>query len=330
MSCVLVSGGAGYIGSHTVQVLMDKGYDVVVLDDLSTGHLAAVRVNTPELYQGDIADSKLVKEIVIKHNIDSVIHFAAKSLVGESMQHPDWYFEDNTAKSIRFFSALNECGVRNIIFSSTAAVYGMPEQVPIPEYLEKKPVNPYGESKLMIEKALYWMEQAYGLKWVALRYFNAAGADLAGTIGEDHNPETHLIPLILQSALGQRESIQIFGTDYDTPDGTCIRDYIHVLDLAEAHFLALESLRNGAQSGAFNIGTGQGHSVHEVIETARVVTGRDIPVVEAARRSGDPAVLVADSSLAQRELNWKPKYTLRDMIETAWKWHSTHPNGYSK
>lgn len=322
MGNILVTGGAGYIGSHTVKVLLQKGYDVVVLDNLSTGHREAVLVEEDRVYQADIADSKRVQEIVAKHHIDSVIHFAAKSLVGESMQRPDLYFWENTAKSVRFFSALQEVGVKHFIFSSTAAVYGIPDRHPIPEYVETKPINPYGESKLMIEKALYWLEQAYGIKWVALRYFNAAGADLAGEIGEDHSPETHLIPLILQTALGQRDSIQIFGTDYDTQDGTAIRDYIHVLDLAEAHVLALESLIAGMAGGAFNVGTGQGHSVREVIEMARKVTGRPIPAVESPRRIGDPAVLVADASLIQSQLGWQPRYSLQDIVESAWRWHS--------
>ncbi|MFC4769958.1 UDP-glucose 4-epimerase GalE [Effusibacillus consociatus] len=330
MSCVLVTGGAGYIGSHTVKVLLKRGYEAVVLDNLSTGHRQAVLVDEAHFYQGDIADDELVTSIVEKHGVDSVIHFAAKSLVGESMKHPEMYLWDNTAKSVRFFTTLKECGVRNIIFSSTAAVYGLPEQIPIPEYLEKKPVNPYGESKLMVEKALQWMEQAHGIKWVALRYFNAAGAELTGVIGEDHNPETHLIPLVLQTALGKREAIQVFGTDYDTPDGTCIRDYIHVLDLTDAHILALEALKKGMSSGALNVGTGNGYSVREVIEMAKEVTEREIPVVETERRPGDPAVLVADSTLAQQLLGWKPQFTLREMIASAWKWHSTHPEGYRR
>jgi UDP-glucose 4-epimerase len=326
MGSVLVTGGAGYIGSHTVQALLEKGYEVVVLDNLSTGHLGALR--STHFYEGDIADAELLKKIVEQHKVDSLIHFAAKSLVGESMQKPDLYFLSNTAKSISLFSNLKDLGVKDFIFSSTAAVYGLPEQTPIPESIEKKPINPYGESKLMVEKALSWMEQAYGIRWIALRYFNAAGAHFSGEIGEDHNPETHLIPLILQTALGQRDAIQIFGTDYDTPDGTCIRDYIHVLDLADAHILALEGLKNGLESGALNVGTGTGHSVREVIEMAKEVTGRTIKVVETGRRSGDPAILVADPSLAKQKLGWQPHHALRDMLESAWKWHSTHPNGY--
>ncbi|BCJ87807.1 UDP-glucose 4-epimerase GalE [Effusibacillus dendaii] len=340
MKTVLVTGGAGYIGSHTVQVLLQKGYSVVVLDNLTTGHREAIDVLSQSLkgtsseqlsfYHGDIADRALVKEIVVRHDVNAVIHFAAKSLVGESMQRPDLYFLENTGKSVQLFSTLQECGVRHIIFSSTAAVYGIPEQIPISETIRKQPVNPYGESKLMIEQSLRWMEEAYGVKWVALRYFNAAGASLNGEIGEDHDPETHLIPLVLKTALGQRESIHIFGTDYDTPDGTCIRDYIHVLDLAEAHVLALAALQRGMASGAWNVGTGNGYTVREVIEMARTVTGREIRSIEAERRAGDPAVLVADASLIMTRLNWRPKYGLRDMIESAWQWHVNRPEGYSE
>ncbi|MCF6093272.1 UDP-glucose 4-epimerase GalE [Microaerobacter geothermalis] len=321
METVLVTGGAGYIGSHTVKVLLEKGYKVVVLDDLSTGHRNAVC--TEHFYLGDIADQELVSKIVNDHQITSVIHFAAKSLVGESMKSPDLYFINNVGKSVQFFSTLVSCGVKHIVFSSTAAVYGIPETIPIPEGTLPNPINPYGESKLMVEKTLRWMEEAYDVKWCALRYFNAAGADLNGDLGEDHFPETHLIPLVLKTALGQRDEIQIYGTDYETPDGTCIRDYIHVLDLAEAHIRVLEGLKNGLKSGAYNVGTGHGYSVREVIQLAQKIVGKEIKVREAARREGDPAVLVAKVDKIQEQVGWKPRYSdLETIISTAWKWHS--------
>jgi UDP-glucose 4-epimerase len=329
MKTVLVTGGAGYIGSHTVKVLLEKGYDVVVLDSLVTGHRDAVPPGL--LYEGDIADEDLVRSIVERHGVDAVIHFAARSLVGESVQKPDLYFTENTSKTNAFLSALIKAGVRKVVFSSTAAVYGTPAEVPIPETLPKEPINPYGLSKLMIEQSMRWLDEAYGLKWVALRYFNAAGAALDATIGEDHDPETHLIPLVLQVALGQREAIGIYGTDYPTPDGTCIRDYIHVIDLAEAHVLALQALENGLESRAFNVGTGQGFSVREVIETARRVTGHPIPAIESPRRPGDPAELVAKVEEIQSVLGWKPCYSdLETIIRTAWAWHQRRPNGYKK
>lgn len=329
MGTVLVTGGAGYIGSHTVKVLVEKGQNVVVLDSLVTGHREAVPKNVP-FYQGDIADSNLVSNILREHSVESVIHFAARSLVAESVAKPDLYFHENTGKTTLLLSTLVQNGIKKVVFSSTAAVYGVPEQIPIPEHAPTSPINPYGLSKLMIEQSMYWLEQAYGLKWTALRYFNAAGAAFDGTIGEDHAPETHLIPLVLQAALGLREHVQIFGTDYDTPDGTCIRDYIHVLDLAEAHVKALEALENGASGRSYNVGTGKGYSVHEVIKTAERVTQRDINVMETERRPGDPAVLVAHVDDVTRELGWNPQYSdLETIIQTAWNWHSKHPNGYA-
>lgn len=328
MNSILVSGGAGYIGSHTVRTLVEQGYKPVVLDSLVTGHRQSVSLDVP-FYEGDIADSVLVRKIVEREQVSAVIHFAARSLVGESVEKPDLYFEENTAKTNRFASSLLESGVNKIIFSSTAATYGIPDEVPIPESAPTNPINPYGFSKLMIEQSFSWLEKAYGLKWIALRYFNAAGAALDGSLGEDHIPETHLIPLILKTALGQRESISVFGTDYSTPDGTCLRDYIHVLDLAKAHILALEALETGLGSGVYNVGTGSGYSVKEVIETARVITGRTIPVLETPRRPGDPDKLVAKVEKIQSLLGWTPKHSsLEQIMESAWAWHLKHPHGY--
>ncbi|EGW37862.1 UDP-glucose 4-epimerase GalE [Desulfosporosinus sp. OT] len=328
MSSILVTGGAGYIGSHTVRVLREKGAQVVVLDSIVTGHRKAVPAEVP-FYQGDICDAELVRTIVESQGVEAVIHFAARSLVGESMTKPDLYFYENTAKTNLFVANLLQLGVNKIVFSSTAAVYGLPETIPIPEESPTMPINPYGLSKLMIEESFRWLEKAYGLKWVVLRYFNAAGAALDGVIGEEHFPETHLIPLVLKTALGQREAIQVFGTDYNTPDGTCIRDYIHVLDLAEAHILALKALDQQLESGIFNVGTGQGFSVREVINIAKRVTGIDIPVVEAARRSGDPDVLVAKVDKIEKAFGLKAKYSdLETIISSAWKWHKNNPEGY--
>ncbi|MDA8223431.1 UDP-glucose 4-epimerase GalE [Desulfosporosinus sp.] len=330
MESILVSGGAGYIGSHTVKTLLEQGYKPVVLDNLVTGHRQSVASNVP-FFQGDIADSLLVRRIVEQEHVSAVIHFAARSLVGESAEKPDLYFEENTAKTNRFVSTLLESGVKRLIFSSTAATYGIPEEIPIPESAPTIPINPYGFSKLMIEQSFSWLEKAYGLEWIALRYFNAAGAALDGSLGEDHMPETHLIPLILKAALGQRPGINIFGTDYSTPDGTCIRDYIHVLDLAKAHILALEALGKGTQSGVYNVGTGSGFSVREVIETARRVTARTIPVVESPRRPGDPDRLVAKVDKINTLLGWSPQHsTLEQILESAWAWHLSHPNGYER
>lgn len=325
---ILVSGGAGYIGSHTVHTLIERGFNVVVLDSLVTGHRRSIP-SQAILYEGDISDSGIVGRIVEDHRVDAVIHFAARSLVGESMVRPDLYFFENTAKTNVFVSTLLRHGVDKIVFSSTAATYGLPEEIPTPEASKTEPINPYGASKLMIEQSLYWFEQAYGLKWIALRYFNAAGASMDGLIGEDHATETHLIPLILKTALGQRTTISVFGTDYSTPDGTCIRDYIHVVDLAEAHILALEALDKGTESGAYNVGTGKGFSVREVIDMAKTVTGIDIPVLDAARREGDPDVLVAKVERIKKTLGWKAQYSdLETIISTAWQWHKSHPLGY--
>jgi UDP-glucose-4-epimerase len=327
MSPVLITGGAGYIGSHTVRVLCEKGEHVVVLDSLVTGHREAVPAEVP-FYQGDISNAELVKTIVKSHGVEAVIHFAARSLVGESILKPDLYFYENMAKTNLLVSNLLQLGVKKIVFSSTAAVYGLPETVPIPEDAPTNPINPYGLSKQMIESSFHWLEKAYGLKWVALRYFNAAGAALDGSIGEDHLPESHLIPLVLKTALGQRDAIQIFGTDYNTTDGTCIRDYIHVLDLAEAHVLALKAL-NRLDHAIFNVGTGYGYSVREVIESAKKVTGVNIPVVETERRLGDPDSLVAKVDKIGEFLGWKSRYSdLETIISSAWKWHKNNQEGY--
>ncbi|MBU8787314.1 UDP-glucose 4-epimerase GalE [Bacillus glycinifermentans] len=328
MKSVLVTGGAGYIGSHTVLELKNRNITAVVLDNLSTGHREAV--HTPHFYEGDISDCGLVKSIIRKHNIDAVIHFAAKSLVSESIEKPELYFRENTIKSCSFFETIIQEGVKHIVFSSTAAVYGITGDKPIRETAPLEPVNPYGESKLMIEKYLHWVGKRHNVKWAALRYFNAAGAALDGFIGEDHDPESHLIPLILQTALGHREKISIFGDDYPTPDGTCIRDYIHVLDLAAAHLSALGALyEDRLVQNVYNVGTGAGHSVKEMIETSETITERNIPKQTDKRRAGDPPVLVADSRALQEHTGWKPKYSdLQTIIQSAWEWHTTHPSGF--
>jgi UDP-glucose 4-epimerase len=324
---ILVTGGAGYIGSHTVVELLNHGEEVVVVDNLQTGHLPAVR--GVSYYQVDLRDSKALSDVFSKHSIEAVIHFAASSLVGESVEKPLVYYENNLIASHSLVSVMVEYGVKKIVFSSTAATYGEPKEVPISEESETSPTNPYGETKLAMEKMFRWCDGAYGLKSISLRYFNAAGAHPEGIIGEDHTPETHLIPIILQVALGQREHIGIYGDNYPTEDGTCIRDYIHVMDLANAHWLALEHLRKNELSDVFNLGNGRGFSVKEVIETARVVTKHEIPAVVSPRRAGDPAVLIASSEKAQRTLGWKPKYNqLETIIETAWNWHQNNPGGY--
>jgi len=316
---VLITGGAGYIGSHTVELLGKLGHEVVVVDDLSKGHREAVLYG--KLVEANVGDKKVMKELLSSFKPDAVIHFAAFIEVGESVKDPAKFFENNTANALKLLEAMVETEVNNFVFSSTAAVYGNPVKVPIPEEHPKEPINPYGKSKLFVEKMLEDFNRAYGLNFVSLRYFNAAGADPEGRIGESHDPETHLIPLILKAAKGERESVKIFGTDYPTPDGTCVRDFIHVCDLADAHLLALLHLMEGGESGAFNCGYGRGFSVKEVIETAKKVTGRDFRVEEAPRREGDPPVLVADSGKLKEALGWKPKYDdLEFIIETAWNW----------
>lgn len=326
---IIVCGGAGYIGSHTVRELYRSGYEVLVLDNLIKGHREAI--GDISLVEVDINDKPSLKQVFQKHKFAAVMHFAAYSLVGESVAEPALYYRNNVLGTLNLLEVMLAHGVKRIIFSSTAAVYGEPKEVPITEEHPTRPTNPYGATKLAVEEMLRWFDQAYGLKYISLRYFNACGADESGEIGEDHTPETHLIPLVLQTALGKLPEIRIFGTDYPTPDGTCIRDYIHVNDLAEAHILALEKLLADGQSAVYNLGNGNGFSVREVIRAAEEVVGKPIKVVEGERRPGDPAVLVASSERIKRELGWQPKYQgLKEIIETAWKWHQLHPNGYRK
>lgn len=319
---ILVTGGAGYIGSHTLMALLDRNEEVIVIDDLSKGHEYAVKGG--KFYCGDLRDEDFLDTVFQQNEIEDVIHFAAYSLVGESMKDPIAYYDNNVKGTITLLHCMKKYGVKNIVFSSTAAVYGEPEHIPILEEDNTNPTNPYGESKLAIERLLKWSNNAGDINYIALRYFNAAGAHESGSIGEDHDPETHLIPIILETALGIRDKIIIFGDDYDTPDGTCIRDYIHVMDIAQAHILALDKLRRQGRSGIYNLGNGEGFSVREVIEKAKEITGRNIPVEIGDRRPGDPAILVASSEKAKEELNWNPKYgDLGKIIEDAWKWHRT-------
>lgn len=326
---VLVTGGAGYIGSHAVAALLEKGMEVVIADNLYQGHQAAVLGGKP--YVGDLRDEAFLSRVFEENDIDGVIHFAANSLVGESMQDPGKYYHNNVYGTLCLLEQMKKAGVSRIVFSSTAATYGEPERVPIDEFDRTQPTNTYGETKLSMEKMIRWFDVAHGIKSVSLRYFNAAGAHESGRIGEDHSPETHLVPLVLQVALGQREHISVFGEDYPTEDGTCVRDYIHVGDLADAHLLALERLVQGGESAVYNLGNGQGYSVKQVIEAARQITGHAIPAQIEARRAGDPAVLVASSERARRELGWEPKrHRLEDIIASAWNWHRQHPGGYAK
>ncbi|MDE1501081.1 UDP-glucose 4-epimerase GalE [Ligilactobacillus salivarius] len=327
---VLVLGGAGYIGSHTVDRLVEAGKDVVVVDSLVTGHLAAVRKEA-KFYQGDLADKDFMRKVFTENpDIDAVIHFAAFSLVAESMKDSLKYFDNNTAGMVKLLEVMNEFDIKYIVFSSTAATYGIPEKMPIYEDDPQLPINPYGESKLMMEKIMRWADEAYGIKFVALRYFNVAGAKPDGSIGEDHHPETHLLPIVLQVAMGEREKLQIFGDDYNTPDGTNVRDYVHPFDLADAHILAVDYLRNGNESSAFNLGSSTGFSNLEIVKAAREVTGKEIPAEIAARRGGDPDTLIAASEKARKVLGWKPEFDdIHKIIETAWKWHTTHPQGYN-
>lgn len=325
---VLVLGGAGYIGSHAVYELIENGMDVVVADNLQTGFKEAVHPKA-RFYELDIRDKKALDELFEKEDIEGVIHFAASSQVGESMKDPLKYYDNNLGGTITLLESMKDHGIKNIVFSSTAATYGEPENIPILESDRTVPTNTYGETKLAMEKMMDWVDKAHGLNYVALRYFNASGAHPSGKIGEAHNPETHLIPLILQVPNGQREAVSIFGTDYPTKDGTCIRDYIHVTDLANAHVLALRYLLDGGKSDVFNLGNGVGFTVKEVIDTAREVTGHPIPAREEERRAGDPAQLVASSQKARDVLGWNPQYDdLKTIIETAWNWHKAHPEGY--
>lgn len=326
---VLVCGGAGYIGSHTVYELIDQGHSVVVFDSLVKGHRAAVH-KAAKLYVGDLRDREALDAVFNENKIDAVIDFAAFSLVGESCSQPLVYFDNNLYGTLRLLEAMNRAGVKKIVFSSTAAVYGQPQNIPIKEGEVTNPINPYGETKLAVEKMLKWADEAYGLKYVVLRYFNAAGAHISGAIGEDHSPESHLIPIILQAAAGVRDHISIFGTDYPTTDGTCVRDYIHVTDLADAHIKALEKLNRDNTSATYNLGNGTGFSVKQVIERAKAASGRPIKVIEEGRRPGDPPTLIASSHKAVKELGWAPRFnTLDKIVETAWRWHSTHPQGYN-
>ncbi|MGD6968375.1 UDP-glucose 4-epimerase GalE [Rossellomorea vietnamensis] len=327
---VLVLGGAGYIGSHAVYQLIDQGENVVVIDNLETGHKEAVHPSAA-FYEGDIRDIDFLRSVFEKESIESVIHFAANSLVGESMENPLKYYDNNVYGTQVLLKAMVEHDVKKIVFSSTAATYGEPKTVPITEDVPTNPTNTYGETKLTMEKLMKWTEQAHDIKYVSLRYFNVAGARETAEIGEDHQPETHLIPIILQTALGQRSHITIFGEDYDTPDGTCIRDYVHVEDLINAHLLALSFLRDGGSSDFFNLGSSQGFSVKEMIDTARSVTGKEIPAQIGPRRAGDPSVLIASSEKAKNVLGWNPKRTsINKIIEDAWNWHSSHPEGYKR
>lgn len=325
---ILVLGGAGYIGSHAVDQLVNKGYEVVVVDNLLTGHEQAIHPKAV-FYKGDVRDKEFLTTVFDKEDIDGVMHFAASSLVGESVEKPLMYFNNNVYGMQILLEVMQEHDVKHIVFSSTAATYGEPKESPITEKTPTNPKNPYGESKLAMEKMMKWCDGAYGMKYVALRYFNVAGAKRDASIGEDHTPESHLVPIILQVALGQRESLAIFGDDYATPDGTCIRDYVHVEDLIAAHILALEYLKAGNDSNVFNLGSNNGYSVKEMLDAAREVTGKEIAAKVAPRRAGDPASLVASSEKAKTVLGWEPEYTdVKKIIETAWNWHVSHPNGY--
>lgn len=325
---ILVLGGAGYIGSHTVYELVDAGYEVIVIDNLLTGFKEAVHPQA-KFYEGDIRDKIFLDNILSKEKIDGVIHFAASSQVGESMKNPLKYYNNNLCGTEVLLESMVEHGIDKIVFSSTAATYGEPESIPILETARTLPTNCYGETKLSMEKMFKWISKAHNLRYVSLRYFNACGAHPNGKIGEAHNPETHLIPLVLQVPNGKREYISVFGNDYDTKDGTCVRDYIHVNDLAQAHILAMVYLSKGGESNIFNLGNGVGFTVKEVIETARKVTNHTIPIREEERRAGDPSVLIASSEKARKVLGWKPQYAdLETIISTAWKWHVNHPDGY--
>lgn len=323
---VLVIGGAGYVGSHATRLLRQYGHTVWVYDNLSVGHRQAV----PEgcLIEGDVADRPLLTSVLKEKKIDAVMHFAAFALVGESVENPAVYYRNNVIAALEMLDAMRDANVSRLVFSSTTATYGAPDRIPIPETTPQNPINPYGFTKLVMERAMADYAAAYGLGYAALRYFNAAGASPDGTIGEDHQPESHLIPIVLQVALGQRETISIFGEDYPTPDGTCIRDYVHVDDLGAAHLAALEKIEPG-KGICVNLGTGNGYSVRQVIDACRQVTGHPIPEVVGERRAGDPPELVADARLAKQLLDWKPQYNdITSIVETAWKWHKNHPTGF--
>lgn len=324
---ILVVGGAGYIGSHTVHALCERGDKVVVMDSLVTGHLQSVHPKA-KFFLGDVRNRKDLITVFQENKFDAVVHFAAFIEVGESVSNPLKYFDNNSAGMITLLEVMRDFKVGRLVFSSTAAVYGEPRNIPILEDDPKEPTSPYGESKLIMERVMKWTGEAHGIRWVSLRYFNVGGALPGGTIGEDHNPESHLIPLILRVPMGLRESISIYGDDYPTPDGTCIRDYLYIMDLADAHLKALDYLAKGGKSVICNLGNGKGFSVKEMIETARSVTGHPLPVVVTPRRPGDPARLVASSERARKVLGWKPKTGIEKIIATAWEWHSKHPRGY--
>jgi UDP-glucose 4-epimerase len=328
MSKILVLGGAGYIGSHMVDKLVTDGREVVIIDNLSTGHRESVP-ETVKFYQIDARDKAALTKVFDENDIDSVVHFAASSLVSESMVDPLKYFDNNTAGMTTLLEVMRDSDVKKIVFSSTAAVYGVPERNPIKEDDARQPINPYGQSKLQMEQQMHWADTAHGIKWVALRYFNVAGAKLDGSIGEDHSPETHLIPIVLQAASGQRDFIEMFGDDYDTPDGFNVRDYLHVVDLIEAHLLALDYLKKGNASDVFNLGSASGFSVKQIVEAARQATGVDIKAKVGPRRGGDPDTLIADSTKARQVLGWQPKYDdIQEIIKSAWAWKQKHPSGF--
>jgi len=325
---VAVTGGAGYIGSHAVIALADAGHQVVILDDLSKGHPEAIRQHT--FARVDLADEDRVLAVLKESGAEAVMHFAASAYVGESVEQPEKYYFNNVVNTLRLLRAMRGLGISRFVFSGSCAVYGIPEKVPMTEDLPMRPISPYGHSKAVVEVILANYAAAYGLRYAALRYFNAAGAMPDGSLGEDHAPETHLVPLVIQAALGVRESVRIYGTDYPTPDGTCVRDYVHVLDLARAHVLALEALAD-RPTMIYNLGTGRGHSVREVIAAVEGVSGRKVPVEEGPRRPGDPPALLASPEKAKRELGWQPRFPeLKQIVETAWKWHSAHPRGFQK
>ncbi len=325
---ILVLGGAGYIGSHAVRQLIQAGESVIVVDNLETGHKEAVHEDA-KFYQVDIRDEAALRAVFAENDVEAVMHFCANSLVGESVHKPIKYFDNNVGGAINVLKVMQAFNVDKIVFSSTAAVYGEPDQVPILETSKTDPTNPYGASKLMMENMFKWADQAHGIRYVSLRYFNVAGADQTGEIGEAHGVETHLIPLVLQVPLGQRDFITVFGDDYPTKDGTCIRDYVHVIDLIDAHIKALTYLRNKGESNVFNLGSGEGFSVKEIIEVARKVTGHAIPEKVDARRAGDPSTLIASSEKARSVLKWDPKYTkVETIISDAWRFHLSHPKGY--
>lgn len=325
---VLICGGAGYIGSHNVRAFLNHGESVIVIDNLLTGHRESLPENI-KFYEGDIRNGEILDKIFQENDIEAVIHFCAFSLVGESVEQPLKYFNNNVGGMISLLEAMQRNNIKKIVFSSSAAVYGEPKKIPILETDPTNPTNPYGESKRIMEKMMHWVSLQYDIRYVSLRYFNVAGAWHDGSIGEAHNHETHLVPIILQVPLGKRSKVTVYGDDYPTPDGTCIRDYVYIEDLAEAHLLALEYLRNGGESQIFNLGSGDGYSVMEMINAARKASGHEIPLEIGKRRAGDPARLVADSSKARKILNWQPKVTsMEEIISTAWKWHETHPNGY--